>query len=180
MGSIFADFDLSNFWEEIDYTDESDSASYVSAPPTEALIAAVEGELGYKLPAAYIELMQHQNGGIPRNRAFPTQGSTSWANDHVAINGIFGIGREQIYSLCGQLGSQFMIDEWGYPAIGIYFADCPSGGHDMICMDYRKNGKTGEPEIIHIDRESDYEITFLAPNFETFIRGLVNDSRFDD
>lgn len=176
MKIIFADFDLSNFWKESAYASES----YVSAPPTEELIAAVEQELGYKLPAAYIELMKNQNGGIPKNRVFPTQEKTSWADNHVAIAGIFGIGGEKIYSLCGELGSQFMINEWGYPAIGVYFADCPSAGHDMICMDYRENGKDGEPEIVHIDQEADYKITFLAPNVETFIRGLVNDSVFDE
>jgi hypothetical protein len=28
------------------------------------------------------------------------------------------------------------INEWEYPNIGIYFGNCPSGGHDMIALDY--------------------------------------------
>lgn len=172
MENIFTDFELSNIWEESEYASES----YVSAPPTEELIASVESELGYKLPLSYIELMKNQNGGIPEKCSFPTQERTSWADDHVAITAILGIGREKMYSLCGEGGSQFMIDEWGYPPVGIYFGDCPSAGHDMICMDYRKNGKDGEPEIVHVSDGG--KITFLAPNFEAFVRGLVDDSQF--
>jgi hypothetical protein len=67
----------------------------------------------------------------------------------------------------------------GYPDIGIYVCDCPSAGHDMVYLDYRKNGKDGEPEVVHIDQELDYSITFLAENFESFIRGLIHESVYD-
>lgn len=105
---------------------------------------------------------------------FPTDEETSYAENHIAINGILGIGRTKNNSLCGTSGSQSMIDEWGYPAIGICICDCPSGGHDMVMLDYRKNGRNGEPEVIHVDQEMDFKITFLAKNFEEFILGLVN------
>ena len=107
---------------------------YVSDPPSDELIASVEEELGYKLPAAYIWLMKQHNGGIPVNTCYPCDEPTCWAEDHVAITGIFGIGREKSCSLCGELGSQFMIDEWEYPAIGVAICDCPSAGHDMIFL----------------------------------------------
>jgi len=175
MKSPFDDFDLSDFWEKSDYAQRT----YVSEPPTQALIASIEEELGYKLPASYIALMKSQNGGMPKNRAFPTQEPTTWAEDHIAISGIFGIGRDKAYSLCGELGSQFMMEEWDYPDIGVYFADCPSAGHDMICLDYRKNGREGEPKVVHVDQNEDYKITFLAENFESFIKGLVDDSVYD-
>ena len=32
------------------------------------------------------------------------------------------------------------VGEWEYPDIGIYFGNCPSGGHDMIALDYRTCG----------------------------------------
>nr|WP_138496493.1 SMI1/KNR4 family protein [Paenibacillus pinistramenti] len=172
----FDQLDFSDFWEDSDYARKE----YVSAPPTDELIAAVEHELGYKLPASYIHLMKQQNGGIPRNTCFPTAEPTSWAEDHAALSGIMGIGRDKSYSLCGDLGSRFMIEEWGYPDIGIVFGDCPSAGHDVIMLDYRQCGRDGEPSVIHVDQEADYEITFLAENFESFIRGLVHEEVFEE
>ncbi|CAH1220480.1 hypothetical protein PAECIP111892_04848 [Paenibacillus auburnensis] len=171
----FEGMDLSAFWDDSDYA----LKEYVLEPPSDQLIASVEEELGYKLPASYIALMKQHNGGVPYNTCFPTEEATSWADDHVAITGIMGIGRDKQYSLCGELGSPFMIEEWGYPDIGVVICDCPSAGHDVIMLDYRYCGKDGEPEVIHVDQEDDYEITYLAPDFETFIRGLVNEEVFD-
>ena len=37
---------------------------YVSDPPSDELIASVEEELGYKLPAAYIWLMKQQTAAF--------------------------------------------------------------------------------------------------------------------
>ena len=80
--------------------------------------------------------MKLHNGEIPKNTCYPTTEKTSWSEDHIAITGIMGIGREKPYSLCGSLGSQFMIDESGYPGTGVYICDCPSAGHDMVMLDY--------------------------------------------
>src|SRR5689334_22113392 len=108
---IFQDFDFTDFWDDSDYA----LKEYVEAKPTDELINSIETELGYKLPASYIELMKLHNGGIPTKNCYPTTERTSWSENHVAIAGIMGIGRNKAYSLCGSLGSQFMIDEWGYP-----------------------------------------------------------------
>lgn len=170
---IFNNFDFSNFWDDSEYA----LTSYVEAFPEDALIASIEQELGYKLPASYIELMKLHNGGIPRNDCFPTSEGTSWAEDHIAITGIMGIGRIKTYSI-GQ-ASRFMIEEWGYPDHGVYICDCPSAGHDMVLLDYSQCGPAGEPEVVHVDQENDYKKTFLAKDFETFIRGLVNDEVYD-
>lgn len=171
----FSDFDFSSFWKDSEYAREE----YVADPPSDELMLAVEAELGYKLPESYKEFMKIQNGGIPVNDCFPTTERTSWAEDHVCITGFFSIGREKNYSLCGRTGSSFFISEWEYPNIGIIICDTPSGGHDMIMLDYSKNGPTGEPEVVHIDQEFDYQKTFLAKDFETFVRGLVNESVYD-
>ncbi len=171
----FEGFDLTNFWDDNEYA----LKNYINEPPSDELIASVEEELGYRLPASYIWLMKRHNGGIPVNTCYPTDEPTSWAEDHVAITGIFGIGREKDDSLCGSLGSQFMIDEWGYPAIGVAICDCPSAGHDMIFLDYRACGPQGEPAVVHVDQENDYKITPLADSFEEFIRGLENESAYD-
>lgn len=174
MSKPFQDFDFSDFWDDCDYARKE----YVEPPPTDIDVAYVERQLGYKLPASYIELCRNQNGGMPVRTSFRTTEPTSWAPDHVAITGIMGIGRTKSWSLCGSLGSRFMIDEWGYPPIGIYFADCPSAGHDMVCLDYSACGPNGEPPVVHVDQESNYHITYLAPDFESFIRGLESDEAF--
>ncbi len=95
-------------------------------------------------------------------------------------NGIFSIGHDKPCSLCGDFGSQFWIDIWDYPAIGVYFADCPSAGHDMLCLDYRECGPEGEPCVVHVDQEWDYKITFVAESFEAFIRGLEAAEAFEE
>ena len=171
----FEGFDLTNFWDDNWYA----LKEYVSDPPSDELIASVEEELGYKLPAAYIWLMKQHNGGIPVNTCYPCDEPTCWSDDHVAITGIFGIGREKSCSLCGELGSQFMIAEWEYPAIGVAICDCPSAGHDMIFLDYRACGPQGEPAVVHVDQGNDYKITHLADSFEEFIRGLEHESLYD-
>jgi hypothetical protein len=172
----FADLDLPGFWQDSDYARKE----YVEPPPTTEAISAVEAELGYKLPASYVTLMQSQNGGIPANNCFPTERPTSWAEDHAAISAFKGIGSRKLWSLCGGLGSRHKIDEWAYPDIGIYFGDCPSAGHDMIALDYRACGPAGEPAIVHVDQEADYLITPLAPSFENFVRGLVHESEYEE
>lgn len=175
MSKYFEGLDFSDFWNDCDYS----LKEYVQAAPTPELIVSVEAELGYKLPGAYIALMNMHNGGIPNKTCFPCNESTSWADDHIAISGIMGIGRAKQYALCGSLGNRFMIEEWCYPEIGICICDCPSAGHDMIMLDYRKCGSNGEPEVVHVDQESDYRITFLAKDFETFIKGLVHEDVYD-
>ncbi|MDH6252166.1 hypothetical protein M2347_001893 [Chryseobacterium sp. H1D6B] len=172
---FFKDFDLSNFWNHDNYA----LKEYLEEYPNDEMILSVEEELGYKLPASYIELMKVHNGGMPKNTCFPTSESTSWAEDHIAVTGIMGIGRNKNYSVCGSLGSQFMIDEWGYPDTGVYICDCPSAGHDMVMLDYSKCGKDGEPEVVHIDQENDYKKIFIAKDFETFIKGLKDEEEFD-
>lgn len=172
MSEPFADFDLSDFWKDSDYARQK----YVGPSFTDLDVARVEKELGYKLPKSYITLMRTQNGGIPKRTDHKTSEGTSWAEDRIAITGIYSIGKDKTYSLCGKFKSRFWVSEWGYPPIGIYFADCPSAGHDMLCLDYRECGPSGEPEVVHIDQERDYKITLVAKNFESFIRGLEGDA----
>lgn len=101
---------------------------------------------------------------------------TSWADDHIAVHSLAAIGRTAEFSLCGEVGSRFWLQEWGYPDIGVYFADCPSAGHDMLALDYRE---PGEPSVVHVDQELDYAVTIVAPNFAAFLDGLVSDDEFE-
>jgi hypothetical protein len=171
-----ADFDFNTFWQDSDRA----AKAYTEPWPSNELVARAEADLGYRLPAFYVALMRVRNGGMPRNTRFPTTEATSWADDHIAITAICGIGYEKSISLCGNQGSQFMLEEWGYPAIGVVVADCPSAGHDLVMLDYRACGPQGEPTVVHVDQEDDYRITPLAPNFEAFVRGLRPESEFGE
>ena len=170
------DFNFTAFWEDSDYARKE----YVGAPVTDEMIQSVQAALGYRLPKTYVQLLRYQNGGIATKTCHRTSLPTSWAKDHVAITGIYGLDPARPSSLCGKFSSKFWTEEWGYPDIGIYFADCPSAGHDMLCLDYRKCGPDGEPTVVHVDQESGYEITPVADNFESFIRGLEDESTFEE
>ena len=172
--SPFEDFDFSEFWDDSDYAKKE----YVGVDATDEHFNEAEKLLGYKLPESYKWLMKQHNGGIPHNTCHPTESRTSWSENHIAIHGIVGVDPEKTYSLIET--NELMIEEWGYPNIGVAICDCPSAGHDMIFLDYRYCGKDGEPEVVHIDQECDYEITYVADSFESFIRGLINNDKFDE
>lgn len=172
----FEEVDFAGFWDQSDYS----ASNYTEPAPSDDLIAQVEAELGYRLPDAYVELARLRNGGCVERCCYPMTEPTGWAEDHIAITGIYAIGHTATYSLCGELGSAFMSDEWGYPDIGISIANTPSAGHEMIMLDYRQCGPQGEPRVVHVDQEADYRITEVAPDFATFIRGLVSEEEFND
>jgi hypothetical protein len=164
------DFDFGRFWDDDD--------SFTSPMPlTDQMVSKAEALLGYKLPESYVTLLKSRNGGTPINDCFPTEESTSWSDGHIAITGIRGIGGQWGID-SEELGSRFMVEEAGYPDIGIVVCECPSGGHDAVMLDYSFCGKNGEPRVMHVDVECE-RITFLAPDFETFVRGLVNAEVYD-
>lgn len=70
------------------------------------------------------------------------------------------------------MGNEFWISKVKYPPIGVVVADTISGGHDMIFLDYRECGPTGEPKVVRVDQECDYSMTPLADNFGDFIKNL--------
>ena len=154
--------------------------NYVEPAPSAALIASIEEELGgFRLPAAYVELAGWHNGGMLRRNFCPMREPTTWAPDHVVVTGLFAIGRTAKYSLCGARGSKFREEEWQYPPVGIYIADTPSAGHQMIALDYRHCGRQGEPHVVYVDEEEDFRISAIAPDFASFIGRLVKDRQYD-
>ena len=90
----------------------------------------------------------------------------------VYVTGIYGIDRDKKNSIFGEFGNKFWISKWEYPPIGVVVADTISGGHDMIFLDYRECGPTGEPKVVRVDQEGDYSITFLADSCGDFIKQL--------
>ena len=161
--SNLKDFDWTGFWNDVDYAFES----YIGKPVTDKDIKVAEAELGYTLPAAYIELLKNHNGGVVKKNCFINDDG-----DCVYVTGIYGIDRDKKYSLLGEMGNKFWISKVKYPPIGVVVADTISGGHDMIFLDYRECGPTGEPKVVRVDQEGDYSITPLADNFGDFIKNL--------
>jgi hypothetical protein len=127
---------------------------YYTGPPLDSdMVQHAERRLGVRLPAAYVDLLAQQNGGVLRCRRFPTAFSTSWASDHFAVRALLGIGGDWgIDSQAGR-GSPDQIKEWGYPDIGVVICDMPSGGHDAVMLDYSDCGPVGEPAVVYVDED---------------------------
>jgi len=130
-------------------------------PLTEKTIAKAEKMLKVKLPDSYIHLLKQQNGGYIIYNAFPTNKPNSWAEDHIYIDRILGITKED-----GILDTEYLIQEWGLPTDIVLFS---GDGHSWIAFDYRKTKE--EPPIIYIDTE-DEQIIELATSFQMFLDGL--------
>lgn len=111
------------------------------------------------------------------NTCYPTDTPNSWSDDHIAIDMIDGISKNEFNALAGDYGSQYMIEDIGYPDIGIYFASSPCG-HAMIALDYRECGNDDEPCVVYV--RQDGNIIFLAKDFEIFIKGLKHIDEFID
>ena len=173
--STFDDGDLADLWDDGDYSREN----YTEPTPSAATVAEIEAALGYRLPDSYVELCGHRNGGMLARSGFPLS-DPAFGDGVVSVTGIYAIGRDATWSLGGRLGSAFMLQEWGYPAIGICFADTPSGGHEQLMLDYRACGPEGEPTVVHVDQEGDYRITPIAPDFATFVRGHIDEDELED
>ena len=127
------------------------------------MIVKAEAKLKIKLPKKYIEILKQQNGGVIKFDSLPTEVLTSWADDHVNVDHILGIGEDS-----GILESGYLIKEWDLPKNIVLIS---GDGHSWIALDYRKTKE--EPPIIYIDVDDD-QIINLSPNFETFLKGLTN------
>lgn len=67
---------------------------YKLEPLTDKMIKKAEEKLKIKLPKRYIEILKQQNGGVIKFDSFSTDIPTSWADDHVNVHYILGIGEE--------------------------------------------------------------------------------------
>lgn len=168
----FPEVDLAEFWDD----DELALAEYVDETPDDVLIASIENELGYKLPASYIALMKDHNGGVPYATCYALPADEdAEEQEYIEITGFLSIGRKKMNSLCGAAGNKLFKDAWHYPDYGVYICDCPSGGFDLILLDYRYCGPDGEPSVAYVNMEDD-SITTLAPDFATFVQNLAEES----
>jgi hypothetical protein len=159
---------MENFWSNL--VDDR-----TGPPLKDETIEAVEKALGYKLPASYLRLLWLRNGGYPKNFCFPTTATTSWANDHIQITTLYGVGTNW-----GVGRSPQIVRERGYPDTGIVIAETPSGCDDAVMLDYSECGPGGEPRVVYVEAFGGSNFAVLAPNFESFVNGLVNGVPFVD
>lgn len=159
-----------DFW----YKSEN-STSDITESATDEDIVAAEKELGYKLPKAYKALIKQHNGGRLNRCICPTSSKTSWADDHAEISTLFGIDKNKP----SIFATKFYQDEWGYPNIGLAIGSTPTAGHTMVFLDYSKCGHDGEPSVVDIDQENNYETSVLANDFEEFINKLITRDEFE-
>ncbi|MDG5471325.1 SMI1/KNR4 family protein [Jeotgalibacillus sp. ET6] len=139
-------------------------------PLTTKAIEKAEKMLKVKLPAAYIDLLKLQNGGMIIYNAFPVNVQTSWGEDYIHIEHILGVAEKD-----GIMQSEYLIEEWGLPKGIVLFS---GDGHSWIAFDYRKTNE--EPPIIYIDTERE-QIIELAPHFSEFLNGLfVENEELED
>ncbi len=142
---------------------------YTGPPVTPESIGAAEESLGVRLPVSLVALLGERNGGALLRRCFPTPFATSWAPDHIGVDAILGVGGE--WGIDSELGSRYMIGEWGYPDVGVVFCSTPSGGHDTVMLDYRECGPEGEPAVVYVDE--DRVPQRIAGSFDEFVAGLI-------
>ncbi|WP_026565848.1 SMI1/KNR4 family protein [Bacillus sp. UNC41MFS5] len=145
---------MEKFWKE-------EIESYKLEPLTEKVIKNAEAKLGVTLPKSYLQILKEQNGGFITFNAFPTSKPTVWAENHVQVEHIRGIGEEN-----GILESEYLIKEWDLPSDIVLIS---GDGHYWVALDYRVGSKN--PKVIYIDTESEQTMV-LAKSFSMFLKGL--------
>lgn len=143
---------------------------YGAQPPlTDAAVEDAERLLGVRLPTALLEVLRVRNGGVVADawNAFPTDGPTSWSEDHVPFDEMMGIGRED--GQVSLLDSAYLIEEWGLPSPLVLLS---GDGHCWVALDYRACGRRGEPSVTWFDVEDGTELP-LAADFRTFAERLT-------
>lgn len=60
-----------------------------------------------------------------------------------------------------------------FPGTDLLIVLCRHGWDVFLCLDYRTNGRQGEPEIAHFEEGGDgLEEVLRVPNFDEFFAGL--------
>ncbi|MDR1295858.1 MAG: SMI1/KNR4 family protein [Deltaproteobacteria bacterium] len=169
----FEGFDLDNFWRPGDPA----GADYEGAPLTPEMVASAEKQFGLKLPLSYIRLLEKQNGGLSVNHAGYLETAQCPAEEFLfPFKAILGLDKKQKYSL-GRGESQNLAKKYGLDKIGLLICDPIAPEDGLLFLDYRLNGKYGEPSVMSAtpcDDDPDvWTIDLAAKNFESFARNLI-------
>lgn len=175
-----------DLWANEDCSEEA-LRSFVAPPLNHAMIFAAEQALGVRLPQDYLELAHQQNGGLLQRRYFVLPYSADELEAQikqglkpelkvVTLTHLFGIGSTTAWSLCGQFGTNYMVQSWGYPKLGPAIAGCVDLGHSLVFLDYSQHDERVEPQVLLVEKEQDFKRTVLAPTFADFIAQLKTPS----
>ena len=144
---------------------------------SDELVRDAERQLRVRLPVDLVSLLRIQNGGYVRDEfsVYPTSRATSWADDHVVVNEIAGIGSEGL----SLLESPALNAEWEQPDELVLLS---GDGHWWIALDYRERGREAEPPVVFYENGSDGapDDLRLADSFREFVCGLVSEPQNDE
>jgi hypothetical protein len=152
-----------------------DTGSFTGPVLTDQMIIEAERRLGVALPPSYLALLRLRNGGEPVRHCYPTAFRSSWADDHIDIGAIRGLGGAWGIDTPGGLSSPALIAEWGYPDIGVVICGTPSGGHDTVMLDYAAGP---EPAVVYVDE--DRIPRRIAETFDEFLANLTDCEAFGE
>jgi hypothetical protein len=85
-----------------------------------------------------------------------------------------GIGHTQ--NLISLLDTPYLVTEWDIPSPVVLLS---GDGHYWVALDYRANGRHGEPSVTWFDTELRTELA-LASDFRSLVEGLTASDSFDD
>ncbi len=148
------------------------SNHYDHPPLTDEMVAEAERQLGVKLPAKYLALLRIQNGGYTHGFGYPMSRPTTWAEDHVPLDELFGIVTDSDHRTPQNiLQTAYMTEEWGLPPRQVLLT---GDGHWWMTLDYRASD---EPSVawLYMDLGQDIQV---APSFAAFLDGLLPEAAF--
>lgn len=146
-----------------------ENEEYSINPVTNEAVVKAEEKLKVKLPEGYISILKEQNGGYIIYDSYPTTFPNSWAEDHINVDYIRGIGGEESI-----LESEYLIEEWGLPKKIVLIS---GDGHTWLAFDYRKTSVN--PPVIFIDVEAE-QIVKIAESFKEFLSKLYSEEEVED
>jgi hypothetical protein len=138
-------------------------------PLTDEMIRETEAQLGVKLPESYLEIMQEHNGGVLRFNIHPAP--ANYDEKCIYVHPLDSI--DPTNPFCFILGSEYLCIEWEMPLGLVLLA---GNGHTWVALDYRNWEPDEEPPVVYVNNISENEVYPLAPDFATFLDGLLDDN----
>ncbi|MCI5065106.1 SMI1/KNR4 family protein [bacterium] len=133
-------------------------------PVSDDQISAAEARLGITLPASIKKLWKIQDGGptkyrdyvIPDNSFQNLRSFRSMKEEGSDID--FGSSEDDWQGYLGDSSKIIIVARHGFS--------------EFLCLDYRKSGPQGEPEVVLFDTAGEPKEIYRAPSFHDFVNRL--------